>query len=183
MTRLVVADGGPLIGLAKTGHLNLLRSLFGAVMIPPAVLDELSITSDREGAACLREAIDAAGWIRTMSIRAPEAVSGLSLGPGESEAIALALEQKAILLIDERRGRIAARGKGVDPSEGMVDRDTLVRSDLDSVAHMTETTLRAWGIPFSVLRNPSNLEPVRDAFHQAQEEKRPVAVLLDTSFG
>jgi hypothetical protein len=58
----------------------------------------------------------------------------------------------------------------------------LVRCDLDSVAHMTEATLRAWGIPFRYLGDSSDLTPAREAFAHAQEEERPVALLLDTSF-
>ena len=80
------------------------------------------------------------------------------------------------------RGYAKARSCGLDPSQGEVDRDTLVRSDLDSVAHMTESTLKAWGIPFRVLRDPTDLAPISEAFVQAQEEERPVAVLLDTVF-
>jgi hypothetical protein len=47
---------------------------------------------------------------------------------------------------------------------------------------MTESTLRAWGIPFLVLRDSGNLSPVKEAFSLARAEKRPVAVLIDTSF-
>jgi sulfopyruvate decarboxylase TPP-binding subunit len=87
-----------------------------------------------------------------------------------------------ILLLVTCRGYPKARDLGIDPAELEVDRDVLVRSDLDSVAHMTEPTLRAWGIPYVFLREPGDLSPVRDAFLQAMEEKRPVAVLLDASF-
>ena len=87
-----------------------------------------------------------------------------------------------ILLLITCRGYAKARSAGVDPNQGGVDRDVLVRCDLDSVAHMTEATLRAWGIPFRYLRDSSDLTPAREAFAHAQEEKRPVALLLDTSF-
>jgi sulfopyruvate decarboxylase TPP-binding subunit len=87
-----------------------------------------------------------------------------------------------ILLLITCRGYSTARRAGVDPSEGEVDRDVLVRNDLDSVAHMTEATLRAWGIPFSYLRDSSDLTPIEKTFAQAQKDRRPVAVLIDTSF-
>jgi len=87
-----------------------------------------------------------------------------------------------ILLFITCRGYAKARGAGIDPSQGEVDRDVLVRDDLDSVAHMTESTLRAWGIPFRYLRDSSDLSPIEAAFTQAQEDERPVAVLIDTSF-
>jgi sulfopyruvate decarboxylase TPP-binding subunit len=87
-----------------------------------------------------------------------------------------------ILLLVTCRGYGKARSAGVDPSLGGVDRDILVRNDLDSVAHMTEGTLRAWGIPFRYLGESSDLSPIREGFVQANEEGRPVAVLLDTCF-
>ena len=80
------------------------------------------------------------------------------------------------------RGFAKARGSGLDPNQGPVERDVLVRSDLDSVAHMTEATLRAWGIPFWHLSDASDLNPIEEAFFQARAEERLVAVLLDTSF-
>lgn len=87
-----------------------------------------------------------------------------------------------ILLLITCRGYAKARSAGVDLTGDPVDRDILVRNDLDSVAHMTEATLRAWGIPFRYLRDCSDLTPVREGFAQAREEGRPTAVLLDTSF-
>jgi len=87
-----------------------------------------------------------------------------------------------ILLLITCRGYAKARGAGFDPTRSEVDRSVLVRDDLDSVAHMTESTLRAWGIPFQYLRDSSDLAPIETAFAQAQEEERPVAVLIDTTF-
>jgi len=87
-----------------------------------------------------------------------------------------------LVLLTTCRGYPKARSAGFDPTDGTIDRDILVRSDLDSVAHMTETTLRAWGIPFMYMEDPSDSGCVTNAFDLAQEEKRPVALLLDTSF-
>lgn len=87
-----------------------------------------------------------------------------------------------LLLLVTCRGYAKARKAGMDPAGGEVTRSVLTREDLDSVAHMTEATLKAWGIPFRYLRDPGDLEPVKTAFAQAQEEGRPVAVLIDTTF-
>ena len=85
-----------------------------------------------------------------------------------------------LLLLVTCRGYAKARAKGMEPDSGPVDRDILVRADLDSVAHMTEKTLRAWGIPFHFLQDPADLTPISEAWEQAQNEGRPVAVLVDT---
>ncbi len=46
---VVIADAGPLIGLARIGHLDLQRQLFGAVIITPVVAAESG--SDHRGLA------------------------------------------------------------------------------------------------------------------------------------
>lgn len=87
-----------------------------------------------------------------------------------------------LLLLVTCRGYQKARDLGLEPGEVEMNRDTLVRPDLDSAAHMTEPTLRAWGIPFFHLREAEDLAPAREGWRLAQREERPVAVLLDTQF-
>ena len=121
MTRVVVADTGPLIALARIGRLDLLRRLYGRVVVPLAVHTELAMDSNRPGAKVLAGAF-AAGWIVV------ETVTDLSvrleldqlLGSGEAEAIALAEQEDArFLLVDDARGRRTARARGV-PVVGVV---------------------------------------------------------------
>jgi sulfopyruvate decarboxylase TPP-binding subunit len=87
-----------------------------------------------------------------------------------------------ILLLVTCRGYAKSRAAGLEPRGVRITRDVLVRPDLDSVAHMTEPTLEAWGIPFLHLRDAGDLTPVREGWAQANREERPVAVLVDTSF-
>ena len=87
-----------------------------------------------------------------------------------------------VLLLITCRGYQKAREAGVDPRMGIEDRSMLVRPDLDSVAHMTEATLRAWGVPHHSIRDPDELSSLSHAFNQAVQDERPVAVLLDTAF-
>jgi predicted nucleic acid-binding protein len=54
--RPVVADTGPLIGLARISRLNLLKKLFGTVAIPPKVFHELKLSSDRPGTKAILKA-------------------------------------------------------------------------------------------------------------------------------
>ena len=115
MSGEVVADTSPLIALARTGELDLLRRLYGRVALPPAVQAELAIGSDRPGARALEAAL-AAGWlsVQAVSDRAPGPDLSLLLGPGEAEAIVLAEERQArLLLIDDLRGRRIARRRGI----------------------------------------------------------------------
>ena len=42
---VVIADAGPLIGLARIGHLDLLRALFGGVSLTPGVAAEIGFAA------------------------------------------------------------------------------------------------------------------------------------------
>jgi predicted nucleic acid-binding protein len=107
----VVADAGPLIGLARIGRLNLLRKLFGTIAIPPQVFQELKLSSDRPGTKAILKAIDS-GWIKLEEIKNPQKARRLPLlvDAGEADAILLAIEQNArLLIIDDKRGRRTAK--------------------------------------------------------------------------
>lgn len=111
---IVVANAGPLIALARVGRFDLLQSLYGQLYIPPAVRDEV-LTSGfgRPGA----EEVGMASWIHIVDVRDVTAVQLLRerLDAGESEAIVLAIQLDAsLLLIDEARGRRVAEACGLN---------------------------------------------------------------------
>ncbi len=100
----VVSNTTPVIALSVIGRLNLLRDLYSEVLIPPAVYSEIMAGGGkRTGATELLHA----SWIRTVSLRDPRHATLLvDLDRGEAEAIALAMELDAdLLLIDERLAR------------------------------------------------------------------------------
>jgi len=109
--KLVVADAGPLIALSRVGRLPLLRALFDDVLIPAAVLEELRLDETRPGVEQLAQAIAEEKWLRSMSPSAKAEIPGLDVG--ESAAINLAVQLECPLLMDERRGRLAARKRGL----------------------------------------------------------------------
>ena len=112
----VVSDSSPLISLAHLGHFNLLRDFYGQVLIPVAVQQEmLRREFTAPGAAEMTRAI-ADTWMcvrqPTSSVPLPPGAGVLDMG--EREALQLALEAKAdLLLIDEIRGRTVARSLGL----------------------------------------------------------------------
>ena len=110
-----VADAGPLIALARVEKLQLLRTLFGDGLIPPAVHREVQTGSGRPGATRIGEALSA-GWLRVTPLADDAQAADLvrMVDVGEAEAIALCLERKArLLLIDDAKGRKVARGAGI----------------------------------------------------------------------
>lgn len=110
---IIVSDTSPIINLAVVGQLNLLQQLYGEVIIPAAVYEEIVVIG--AGLPGSRE-VQACGWIKPIKARNETAVASLKLelDPGEAEAIALAIELKAdLLLLDERKGRTIAARLGV----------------------------------------------------------------------
>ena len=112
---LVVSNTSPILNLAIIGLLDLLRIQFGSVLVPEAVLYELRIDEDLEGNDLIRKAI-AAGRLVACPVADRQKVQLLAreLDDGESEAIALALERDAsLVLLDETEGRAVARRLGL----------------------------------------------------------------------
>ena len=102
----VVADSGPLIALALGRCLHLLRDLYGTVLVPEAVWREVTEAGQgRVGAA----EIATASWLaRTVLGRSPDPLLRAELGPGEADAITLAADRNALLIVDERQARRVA---------------------------------------------------------------------------
>jgi predicted nucleic acid-binding protein len=109
----VVSDTSPISNLAIIGRLDLLKRRYGLVRIPSAVAAELSALSHPAAKARITAAL-AEGWL--VAEKAPSSSPQLPfpLDAGETEAIGLALAIQAdVLLMDERRGREAARRHGL----------------------------------------------------------------------
>lgn len=104
-----VSNSSPLINLARIGKLNLLPRIFGRIIIPNAVWQEVTVEDqDYPGADEIRQA----KWIQRAAVSNRQLVHSLrqELDAGEAEAIALAVEINADwLLMDERLGRQTAR--------------------------------------------------------------------------
>jgi uncharacterized protein len=100
---IVVSDTSPILSLALIGRLELLRDLYGMLLIPAAVRSEISATG--QGGA--RE-VAQADWIVTRPAEHDVVLKLLlrEVDRGEAEAIGLALQSGAdVLLVDERKAR------------------------------------------------------------------------------
>jgi predicted nucleic acid-binding protein len=107
----VVTNTTPIIALSLVGQLSLLKQLYGEVLIPPAVYDEIVAGGSRVGVA----EVQAADWLRQVLLSDPGRADLLAdLDRGEAEAIALAQERQAdLLLLDERLARRHAQRLGL----------------------------------------------------------------------
>lgn len=105
MTRSpIVCNASPLIALEQIDHLDLLAQLFGSVVVPPAVEHEVAPT------------VRVPEWVNRRTLTQPigPAILQASLGPGESEAISLAIEIEAqLVILDDRPARRLAQALGL----------------------------------------------------------------------
>jgi uncharacterized protein len=112
---IVVSNTSPISNLAVIGRLSLLRSLYKTVFIPEAVWNELS---NLEHKSALENIVEASrdGWMKRRKVKEQNLLRILidDLDCGEAEAIALAIQQNAnLLLLDEAEGRRVASSAGL----------------------------------------------------------------------
>ncbi|MEI6702293.1 MAG: DUF3368 domain-containing protein [Deltaproteobacteria bacterium] len=104
----VISNSSPIIHLAKIGHLDLLHRFFGSILVPQMVWKECTSPGRKRPEI---DTILAAEWIKVVRIN-DRIVTLLrhEIDHGEAEAIALALEKKAsLLLLDDADAREKAR--------------------------------------------------------------------------
>ncbi len=102
---LVVSDTSPVTSLLQIGQAGILRTLFGRVLIPSAVENEL-----------LRFHPSVPDFLDVQAIQDQQMAEVLcrQLDRGEAEAIVLAEEARAeYLLMDEKLGRAIAEARGL----------------------------------------------------------------------
>ncbi|TVQ58320.1 MAG: DUF3368 domain-containing protein [Spirulina sp. DLM2.Bin59] len=110
---IIVSNTSPISNLASVGQLSLLQEIYGTILIPSAVREEL--LDERAGETVIT-AVQAATWLEVHSVQNQKLVAELitRINIGEAEAIALAVEVGARrLLIDERLGRQSAKNVGL----------------------------------------------------------------------
>ena len=108
---IVVGDASVFIALERIGEQDLLRRVYGQVHVPDAVWREVFLSEAGDSVAT------APDWIvrHTVELRAAAGLWPETLDEGESEAILLARELPAdLLLLDEAAGRSVSRRLGLN---------------------------------------------------------------------
>ncbi len=108
----VIADTSPIQYLYQIGLLDVLNVLYGQITIPEAVAGELNV--GRAHGLSLPD-VSSISW---MTVKTPQGQALLplvpDLGPGEREAIALAIETKdSLLILDDALARKHAQLLGI----------------------------------------------------------------------
>ncbi len=122
---VVISDTGPLIYLASTGHLSLLKERFGHILVPEEVYREICVQGKGKPGA---EKIEKTDWIERREIEDNFLldVLRLELDKGESEVIALAKQ------LEDNREKYEEKGESLideDPSLLSVYLEFLVGSE------------------------------------------------------
>ncbi len=108
---LAISNSSVIIALARICRLDLLEELFGEILVPKAVWKEI-IVEGKPGSEKIMES----SFIRVEKVRNMRPVALLEefIDSGEAEAIVLALERNAdLLLVDDRDARNLAKKLGL----------------------------------------------------------------------
>jgi len=116
----VVCNTSPLILLSKIRRLEFLAQLYDEVVIPVSALEEVEAKPGEE-AKQVQTLLQSQNFrLRKATKRTLDELP-LDLGAGEREAIALALEIAAdLVILDDQQGRRVAREKGCRLLEQLV---------------------------------------------------------------
>lgn len=117
---VVVSNSTPLIYLAKIGKLDLLKKLFGKIIMPKAVYEETVVRGLEKGFSDARVIDDGLrdGWMVVRETKPSDKLIRFApeLDDGEIEALALAEQVKAeLVLIDDAAARAIAESIGLRP--------------------------------------------------------------------
>jgi predicted nucleic acid-binding protein len=101
--RVIISDTSCLIGLSNIGQINILREMYGSIIVTPEVMKEYG--------SPLPE------WVIVQEVSDTNKITIFNkfIGLGESSAIALAMEnQNSVLIADDRRARQFALDLGLE---------------------------------------------------------------------
>ncbi len=143
---IVISNTTPLRYLIEIENTHILPALFGRVVIPQAVFDELS---DPKTPQQVKEWFrNLPVWLEIRTLSSPPASTLSFLDYGEREAITLALELKAdAVLIDDRAARKAAQALSLTVLPTLALLEQAAARDLidlpQSIERLSKTTFRA----------------------------------------
>lgn len=107
---IVVSDTTPVNYLIIIDQVHLLNELYGRLVLPRAAHEEMR--SEKAPEKVLAWASQLPEWVEVRAAASPD--PALKLGAGEREAIALAEELVAdLLLVDDAKARREAKGRGL----------------------------------------------------------------------
>ena len=111
LNKVVVADAGPLIALARLHLLELLPQVFGEVLVTDVVLEECARSPDFPEAPTILAAM--AENVMTRCVAQDFSAFEQEIDIEEASAIAVAIERRCGVLMDDKAGRRMAGHIGI----------------------------------------------------------------------
>jgi predicted nucleic acid-binding protein len=109
----IVCNTSPLILLSKIHRLDTLIRLYSELMIPKAVADEIGTKPSKENDQVQTLLKKGKLQLRQVSVKILAELP-IDLGRGEREAIALAIDSGAdLVILDDQQGRLVSRDRGL----------------------------------------------------------------------
>jgi predicted nucleic acid-binding protein len=139
---IIISDTTCLIGLTNIGRIDILREMYGSVIVTPEVANEYG--------DLLPE------WITIQAVSDSNKVMILNkfIGLGESSAMALALEiENALLIVDDKRARQFALSLGLEITGTL---GLLIRAYENSIIHDIDSVVAS--LRKADFRLPANTE-------------------------
>ncbi|KYC35754.1 DNA-binding protein [Scytonema hofmannii PCC 7110] len=143
---IVVSDTSPICYLLLIGKIDVLHQLYGQVLIPKIVQKEL--TDPRSPGIVQAWIQTPPRWLVIQSVNTLSDENLNTLDPGERDAIVLAEQQKAdLVIIDDLLGRQIAQFRGLRVTGLLGVLDEAARQNLldfpESINRLQQTTFRA----------------------------------------
>ena len=140
---IIVADTSPINYLVLIGAIDILKALFGRVIIPQAVLGELQHEKTPTAVKVWCDAYP--DWLEVRQVGLSFFTPQRELGDGEREVIALAVELNAdAVLMDDRDGTQDARRNNITIFGTFALLDKAAERELlalpEAIARLTQTT-------------------------------------------
>ena len=110
---MIVVDSAPLIYLSKTGNLELLKKLYGRILVPRGVWEEVVTQGRGRPGASEVESARRDGWLRTEKVSVPEMLEAEGADGADGEVITLARSRRLPVLTNDALVVAIARTHGV----------------------------------------------------------------------
>jgi predicted nucleic acid-binding protein len=143
---IVVSDTSPLCYLLLISEIDILPQLYGQVIVPTTVYQELC---DPKSPSLIRNWLQQIPqWLSIQTVDRSAAITLDVLDPGEQDAILLAEQQSATLvIIDHLLGRQVATDRGLKVTSLLGVLDAAARQNLvdfpSAIARLRQTSFRA----------------------------------------
>ncbi len=140
-TRCLAADSSVIIALAEINLMDIITTPRWEVIVPNAVYEEVAVRGrNRPGSMELENLVNL-GKVKILAPRDRALVEVLHdpLGIGKAEAVALAVENNRMVILDDRIARPKTKSMGLEVigtigllrlayDEGLIERDRLIRA-------------------------------------------------------